>query len=75
MHRAGRTARIGASGESLALLAAEDEKNFRVICNVLKKPMDKLEMLDIKYSRLELMRPAVSAAAQAEKIDHRQNAD
>ena len=28
VHRSGRTARIGRSGESLALLAPEDEKNY-----------------------------------------------
>ena len=32
-------------------------------------------MLDVKYSRLEMFRPAVNAAAEAEKLDHRANAD
>ena len=37
VHRCGRTARIGKTGESLAILNPEDNKNFRGICQVLKK--------------------------------------
>lgn len=40
VHRCGRTARIGRSGQSLNLLAAEDEQNFKTICKVLKKSTD-----------------------------------
>ena len=39
IHRSGRTARIGKSGESLALLAPADERNFKTLCSVLKKEM------------------------------------
>ena len=62
VHRCGRTARIGRSGYSLNLLAAEDEKNFKQICSVLKKPTEKIEMLDVKYSMLEMLKPLVRAA-------------
>jgi ATP-dependent RNA helicase DDX24/MAK5 len=37
VHRCGRTARIGRSGECLALLSPEDNKGFKSICQVLKK--------------------------------------
>lgn len=37
VHRCGRTARIGRSGDSLAILNPEDSKAFRNICVVLKK--------------------------------------
>ena len=49
VHRSGRTARIGKQGESLALLAAEDEKNFKTIRSVLVKSTedDNLEMMDV----------------------------
>lgn len=62
MHRCGRTARIGRNGESLALIGAEDELNFKQIYHALKKKIEDLEMLDIKYSNLELMRPFVQGA-------------
>ena len=39
VHRCGRTARIGRSGESLALLAPQDERNFKTLSSVLKKDM------------------------------------
>ena len=32
-------------------------------------------MLDVKYSRLELMRPIVNSAIEVEKTAHRQDAD
>ena len=32
-------------------------------------------MLDVKYAKLELMRPAVSAAIESERTFHRENAD
>jgi hypothetical protein len=32
-------------------------------------------MLDVKYAKLELMRPAVNAAIDSEKTFHRENAD
>lgn len=44
IHRCGRTARIGREGDSLALLAAEDEKNFKLIRKVLKKDTQNVEM-------------------------------
>ena len=76
MHRSGRTARIGRSGESLALLDAADEKNFKTIRSVLKSgDQDPLEMLDVKYAQLELMRSVVDAAKEIEKDSHRKQAD
>ena len=32
-------------------------------------------MLDVKYAKLELMRPAVNAAIESERTFHRENAD
>jgi len=75
VHRAGRTARIGKSGETLALLAPDDEKNFRHMCKVLEKDVDKIQMLDVKYGNLELMKGVVNAAIEVEKAAHRSNAD
>jgi len=40
VHRSGRTARIGRSGQSLNLISSEDEQNFKTICKVLKKSTD-----------------------------------
>ena len=62
MHRCGRTARIGKSGQSLNLLASEDEQNFKTICKVLKKATDQVQMLDIKFSMLEMLKPLVKSA-------------
>jgi ATP-dependent RNA helicase DDX24/MAK5 len=42
VHRCGRTARIGRPGEALALLGPEDERVFKMICRVLKKPAEKI---------------------------------
>lgn len=68
VHRSGRTARIGALGESLALLAPEDERNFRIICGVLKKNADQeVGNLDVKHNELDRLRPIVSAAIKCEK--------
>jgi ATP-dependent RNA helicase DDX24/MAK5 len=68
VHRSGRTARIGASGESLALLAPEDERNFRIICGVLKKSADKeVANLDVKHNEIDRLRPIVTTAIKCEK--------
>lgn len=40
VHRCGRTARIGRSGTSVALLTPDDNKSFRGICTSLKKTED-----------------------------------
>lgn len=37
VHRCGRTARIGRNGDSLNLLAPEDNKSYKGICQVLRK--------------------------------------
>lgn len=75
VHRSGRTARIGKAGESLALLAPADEKNFKIICNVLDKEASSVKMLDVKYQHLEMLRPVVTAATDLEKVDHRTRSD
>ena len=75
VHRSGRTARIGRTGESLALLAPQDERNFKTLCAVLKKEINTISMLDVKYSHLELLRSVVTTATDLEKQDHRRNAD
>ena len=72
VHRCGRTARIGRSGEALNLLASEDEKAYKQICNVLKKPLDSIEMLSVGYNNLELMRPVVRQAQVLEAASHRE---
>ena len=40
VHRCGRTARINRSGEALALLAPDDNKAYKQVCQVLKKRED-----------------------------------
>jgi len=75
VHRSGRTARIGKSGESLNLLAVEDETNFKTICKVLNKPTDQVNMLDVSYLQLDLLKPMVRAAQQMEVSLYRQNLD
>lgn len=75
VHRSGRTARIGKEGESLALLAPGDERNFKVLCAVLKKEINEIKMLDVKYQHLEMLRSVVKAATDLEKTDHRSKAD
>jgi len=44
------------------LIGAEDELNFKQIYHALKKKIDELEILDVKYSTLEIMRPLVQGA-------------
>ena len=75
IHRSGRTARIGKSGESLALLAPGDERNFKVLGSVLKRDISAISMLDVKYSHLEMLRSVVKQATDLEKTDHRTKAD
>ena len=75
VHRSGRTARIGKSGDSLALLAPDDERNFKTLCSVLGKEMGDVKMLDVKYQHLELLRSVIAQATEAEKDHHRKHAD
>jgi hypothetical protein len=53
------------------LIGPEDELNFKQIYFALKKKIDDLEILDVKYSTLEAMRPLVSGAQELEKSNHR----
>ncbi|CDW75544.1 atp-dependent rna helicase ddx24 [Stylonychia lemnae] len=71
IHRCGRTARIGREGESLALLAAEDEKNFKIIRKVLKKDTSTIEMFSVSYYQLSKLEPLVEAAKEFESVLHR----
>lgn len=73
IHRCGRTARIGRSGESLALLAAEDEKNFKMIRKVLKKDTQNVEMYQVSYVQLAKLEPLVDAAKKFESALHQKN--
>jgi len=75
VHRCGRTARIGRSGETLALLAPQDERNFKTLCAVLKKDVGAITMLDVKYQHLEMLKSVVKSATDLEKQDHRKHAD
>eukprot|EP00347_Sterkiella_histriomuscorum_P007788 403347561 len=71
IHRCGRTARIGRSGDSLSLLAAEDEKNFKIIRKVLKKDVESVQMFPVSYYQLNKLEPLVEAAKQFEGALHR----
>jgi ATP-dependent RNA helicase DDX24/MAK5 len=75
VHRCGRTARIGKSGQSLNCIAAEDEAPFKTICKVLKKSTEDVEMLDVKYTHLEMLRKVVRTAQELEKDSHREHTD
>jgi hypothetical protein len=57
------------------LLAAEDEQNFKTICKVLKKSTDDVEMMDVKFSNLEMLRGLVRAAQELEKDTHKERTD
>jgi ATP-dependent RNA helicase DDX24/MAK5 len=70
VHRSGRTARIGRQGQSLNLLASEDQVNFKTICKVLKKSTEDVQMLDVKYSQLDNLRPLIESSSQLEKSTH-----
>lgn len=70
VHRSGRTARIGATGESLALLAPEDERNFRTISTVLNKSDlegNNVSMMEVSHNELNRLDPIVKTAIDAEK--------
>jgi superfamily II DNA/RNA helicase len=70
VHRCGRTARIGRTGQSLALLAPDDSKAFKSICQVLKKSEDSIKMYQVKYAVLEKVRPLITQAKELEKGIH-----
>lgn len=70
VHRCGRTARIGREGDSLNLLSPDDNKNFKGICQVLKKSEDSIAMYSIKYAVLEKLKPLISQAKDLEKTVH-----
>lgn len=57
------------------MLAAEDEQNFKTICKVLKKSTDDVEMMDVKFSNLEMLRGLVRAAQELEKDTHKERTD
>jgi Fe2+ or Zn2+ uptake regulation protein len=54
----------------LNLLASEDQVNFKTICKVLKKETNDVQMLDVKYSQLEMLRPLIESSSQLEKETH-----
>lgn len=70
IHRCGRTARIGRSGESLALLSPDDSKSFKGICQVLKKQEEQIKMFEIQFSALDRLRPLIEEAKHMEKTIH-----
>jgi superfamily II DNA/RNA helicase len=72
IHRCGRTARIGRDGDCLALLAPEDEKNFKLIAKVLKKPSDAIQMYAVNYTDLKRLEPLIEAAKKFESASHRE---
>lgn len=71
VHRCGRTARIGRSGDSLSILNPEDNKAFRGICVVLKKNEESFHFFNVQYSMLEKIRPLIDQAKELEKEIHR----
>lgn len=73
VHRCGRTARIGKSGESLALLGPEDEKNFRMACKVLGKDSTKIGMLEVSYTKLNKLEEMVKTAKEVEAAMHKKD--
>lgn len=75
VHRCGRTARIGRQGESLSLLAPEDNKAFKNICQTLKKSETQVGMYRLKYTILDKMRPLIEQAKTLEKQMHVKSKD
>jgi len=70
VHRCGRTARIGRNGDSLSLIAPEDNKQFKEICQVLKKTEDDILMFEVKYGVLDKIKPLIDQAKTLEKGIH-----
>lgn len=70
VHRCGRTARIGRNGDSLSLITPEDNKQFKEICQVLKKTEDDIHMFEVKYGVLDKIRPLIDQAKTLEKGIH-----
>lgn len=75
VHRCGRTARIGRTGETLALLGPEDEKSYKMICKVLNKETENIEMYSVSYTTLSKLEPLVNAAKEFEATLHRKDQD
>ena len=75
VHRCGRTARIGREGEALAILNPEDNKNFKGICQVLKKTEESFSHYQVNYTLLEKIRPLIDQAKELEKNMHRKTQD
>jgi ATP-dependent RNA helicase DDX24/MAK5 len=73
IHRCGRTARIGKSGDSLTILNPEDNKAFRSICVSLKKGEDAFQQYIIQYNLLEKIRPLIEQAKDLEKDIHKKH--
>lgn len=65
IHRAGRTARAGRSGTSLALVDATDQRNYRTLCDVLDRP-EGLPELRVEQSLMPMVKERVKVA---QKID------
>lgn len=75
VHRCGRTARIGRPGESLALLGPEDEKVFKMMCRVLNKPADKIQMYSVSYTQIAKLEPLIESAKKFEAVLHQKSRD
>ena len=75
VHRCGRTARIGRKGDSLNLLAPEDNKSYKGICQVLRKKEEDIQQYEVKYNVLDKIRPLIDQAKVIEKQIHKKEAN
>lgn len=75
VHRCGRTARIGRNGDSLNLLAPEDNKSYKNICQVLRKKEEDIMQYEVKFNVLDKIRPLIDQAKVIEKTIHKKEAN
>jgi len=65
VHRIGRTGRAGSSGRAISLVCAEENKMLRDIERLLKRPIDRVEMLGFKSTEdFSKVAPAPQRGAQ-----------
>jgi len=84
IHRCGRTARIYKEGNTLALVGPEDEKNFKVIAQIVRKnatpkgekedptTINGAKKYSINYEKLMHLKKTVETATELESKIHQQ---